>query len=77
MKIIKNLYFIFSVLLFITAILFSAKSTLAKTCYTCTSDSPGGCPTTDICGMTACNQNMDCFIYGEVCGKGCDDIIEN
>ncbi|MDZ7756259.1 hypothetical protein [Rhodohalobacter sp.] len=68
MKSIQKLYLLFSTMLFVVAVAFTAVPAEA-TCYTCTSDDPGGCPTTDIAGMTACDQSQDCYIWGAPCGK--------
>lgn len=61
-------------MLFVVAVTFTAipvEATVEATmCYTCTSSDPGGCPTTDDTGMTACSQSQDCYIFGAPCGKG-------
>lgn len=56
-------------MLFVMAVLLSATSVQA-TCYTCTSSDPGGCPTAEFTGMTACSPSQDCYIFGAPCGKG-------
>lgn len=58
-------------MLFVLAVILSATSAQA-TCFTCRSDDPGGCPTTDWTGMTGCTQSQDCYIFGSACGKGWD-----
>lgn len=72
MKSIQKLYLYFSTMLFVIAVTFTAIPAEA-TCYTCTSAEPGGCPSTTVCGMTACDPDQDCFIYGAICGLGCNN----
>ena len=69
MKSIPKLYLYLSTILFVIAVAFTAISAEA-TCYTCTSAEPGGCPTAQYTGMTACDQSQDCFIFGAPCGDG-------
>lgn len=74
MEKIKSLYFYFSSLMFVLAIVFASTAFVeAGECYTCTA-SDQNCPVAAYCGMSDCTGTSDgtCDLSGEMCGDSCE-----